>query len=105
MLHNDDFAPGQTEPEFTAGSLSGAPVGMYFLGFNLVNTDPTFTSGSLSGWNRPVDPFETGDYTLAISGAEFSAVPIPAAIWLFSSGFIALIGMRKKASKTFALSV
>ncbi len=47
-----------------------------------------------------------GDWTINLSGntANVSAVPVPAAVWLFSSGLIGLFGMRKKSSKLSALS-
>jgi len=37
--------------------------------------------------------------TSTVSWAQFSAVPVPAAVWLFGSGLIGLIGIarRKKA--------
>ena len=38
------------------------------------------------------------------SGANVSTVPVPAAIWLFGSGLIGLVGMRKKSSKVSPLS-
>ncbi len=91
----DDDGSGDFLPEFSIGSLGGDPVGMYYLAFDLFTTVPTFTSGSLSGWDRVPEPFQTGDYTLSITGAEFSAVPIPAAIWLFGSGLVALFRIRR----------
>ena len=38
-------------------------------------------------------------------GQPVSNVPVPAAVWLFGSGFIGLIGLRRKSSKNFAPSV
>jgi len=45
------------------------------------------------------------------AGAQFdnikidvSNVPVPTAVWLFGSGFIGLIGMKKKPSKVTTLS-
>ena len=97
LLFNDDASDDDYLPGFSTGSLAGTPVGIFYLAFDLYDTTPTFTSsGSLSGWNRDPYPFQTGDYTLSITGAEFSAVPIPAAIWLFGSGLLGLFGIRKR---------
>ena len=53
--------------------------------------DFTGTSGSSAGDNY---------YVWAIHDGDIGAVPVPAAVWLFGSGLIGLIGMarRKKAT-------
>jgi len=69
--------------------------------FNLC-TDDTCTSLSSFGMTEslknimPISGF--------ISTAPVTTVPIPTAIWLFGSGLIGLIGMRKNLSKTSTLS-
>jgi len=41
----------------------------------------------------------TGYYALAVRSGDVSAVPVPAAVWLFGSGLVGLVGLarRKKA--------
>ncbi len=39
-----------------------------------------------------------------LNTAPVSAVPVPAAVWMFGSGLVGLIGMRKKSSKISTLS-
>ena len=38
-------------------------------------------------------------YGLAVRGAQVSAVPIPGAVWLFSSGLLGLLGLKRKLRK------
>ena len=46
----------------------------------------------------------TGINALTINGDVVATVPVPAAVWLFGSGLVGLIGMRKKSSKVATLS-
>ncbi len=62
----------------------------YFLGF--VDTMSTFTSITISASNSG-DGIFFDNLEFGISNP--SPVPIPAAVWLFASGFIGLIGRRK----------
>ena len=39
------------------------------------------------------------NYAWAVQSGDISAVPIPAAIWLFSSGLIGLIGLARRKNK------
>ncbi len=93
-------------------------------GWLLNNTFTQLTTDGLFGTQSGTESFavETGDIfgfvaltTDSIEGtataviSNFSApaisnVPVPAAVWLFGSGLVGLIGMRKKSSKITALS-
>jgi hypothetical protein len=42
--------------------------------------------------------------SLIVNIGPVSQVPVPAAMWLFGSGLMGLIGMRKKVSKVSVLS-
>jgi len=70
------------------------------------------TVGGLSDWDRfsmifTADSETTSIFLTGVTGSQYigldnvsvSAVPVPAAVWLFGSGLIGLIGMRKKSSK------
>jgi len=78
ILFNDDGSAGNL-PQFNTGDLTGNPAGNYYLAFNLFETLPNLTAGSLSGWNRNPDPFQTGPYTLTLSGTEFPKTTVIAA--------------------------
>ncbi len=100
----DDRADGDCElpsapclPEFFAGDFAGGPTGIYYLGFSLFATDPEVGPGfPLSGWDRFPLPFQTGPYSLSLSGVEFSVVPVPAAAWLFGSALGLLGWLRRR---------
>ena len=75
ILADDDDGPDLL-PQLIVGDLSSQPAGIYILGFNLYDSDPS--ANPLTGWNRDPDPFQTGPYTLTITGSTgVSAVPGP----------------------------
>jgi hypothetical protein len=60
----------------------------------------TFQSGN-GGWNASVTnpdaaPVGTGDQTYGSFLVRTAVVPVPAAVWLFASGFIGLIGIARR---------
>jgi len=66
----------------------------------LYNINPAFTDVPLNGWDgtfTDVPDFE--NQLVKINTVTVSAVPIPAAVWLFGSGLVCLVGLgrRKKA--------
>jgi len=98
----DDDGSGGLLPQFNAGELSsaGGAAGEYFLAFNLFITNPDDIISNPptldSGWFRDPIPFQTGPYTLGLTGVETSIVPVPAAVWLFGSGLLGLIGIARR---------
>ena len=71
-LEDDD----DLQPEFFTGVLSNSPAGYYYLAYNLFSSKPTLssgTSGRLAGWARNPAPFQTGSYTLFLSGVLYEA--------------------------------
>ena len=74
ILSDDDSGPGFL-PEFAAGDLQGS-AGVYLLGISLYATQPLLTP-TLTGWNRFPFPFQTGPYTLSITGAIGVPGPLP----------------------------
>lgn len=88
VLSDDDDGPG-LRPEFFAGEVGG-PAGVYYVAFGLWDTDPTFTGGVLSGWNRNPVPFQTGDYTLNLTGTSPAAIPEPSSVVLLSTVVVGL---------------
>lgn len=79
---------------FTVDATQGAGVGGYAVSVinSMIGTTIVFTAESNSGVQDNTD----NNYGLA--GVNVSAVPIPAAAWLFVSGLLGLVGYsRKKA--------
>ncbi|OAI18628.1 hypothetical protein A1359_04530 [Methylomonas lenta] len=94
-----DTINGNYLPQFNTGDVSFLSIGTYFLGFALYDTYPIFDP--LSGWDRDPWTFQTGNYTLALTGAEFSvpaqisSVPEPTSIALLGIG-LAGMGFSRK---------
>ncbi len=51
------------------------------------------------GWQRNYDK-NNGMYAWAVQSGDVSAVPVPAAVWLFGSGLLGLIGVARRKSAT-----
>jgi hypothetical protein len=86
VLSDDDGGAGLLS-EFEVGSLSGAPIGEYFLGLT------TWSAIALDGGNIFVNPLpsQTGPYSLNLSGVgEPIDVHLPGSIWLVGIGLVAL---------------
>ncbi len=74
----------------------------YFIGFEsepvgpvVIHTDSSFAS---SGWTLD-DPGSAFNYDADATYADFtlvSQVPVPAAVWLFGSGLLGLVGMARR---------
>ena len=50
----------------------------------------------LFGWNNGMRTPGQYEYSLTIETSEISAVPVPAAVWLFGSGLIGLVGLARR---------
>ena len=100
VLYNDDVDFSDSLlPQFNPGDLSG-PAGEYFLAFNLwitapdnVNVDPPNLD---TGWLRDPNPFQTGPYTLNLTGVQTASVPEPGTLALLSLGLAGLGFIRRK---------
>jgi hypothetical protein len=89
-----------------AGDLvNGATLGRFELSFDWTTTDPLYTQAlpleidTLSSTDKSnllynTDPGLDGAVSLKIT--SMSAVPVPAAAWLFGSALIGLVGLRRK---------
>jgi len=63
--------------------------------YNLTNIHPAFGEIPLSGY---AGAFDSDNQLIKISNVSVSAVPIPAAVWLFGSGLLGLIGLARRKS-------
>ena len=98
VLFDDDVDfPDNLLPQFNPGDLSG-PAGEYFLAFNLWATAPDTVGNLDTGWDHDPGPFQTGPYTLSLTGVETAgaAVPEPSTLALLSLGLAGFGFMRRK---------
>lgn len=64
---------GDLQPEFFAGEIGGLQPGYYYLAYHLFTTKPTLSAGAtgkLMGWARNPEPYQTGAYSLFLSGTS-----------------------------------
>ena len=96
VLYSDDGGVGFL-PQFDAGDLID-PAGEYFLAFNLWATAPDTVGNLDTGWDHDPGPFQTGPYTLSLTGVETAgaAVPEPSTLALLSLGLAGFGFMRRK---------
>ena len=91
----------------------GGPADL-FLEINGLQVGPIFTATDVTGsWENWLALWNLGSATTAdirifnadtsvfpndyyIDDISFSAIPLPAAVWLFGSGFIGLIGLARR---------
>lgn len=97
VLYSDDRGEDDFLPQFDAGDLID-PAGEYFLAFNLYATAPETVGNLDTGWDHDPAPFQTGPYTLSLTGVETAgaAVPEPSTLALLSLGLAGFGFMRRK---------
>ena len=85
--------------------VAGPSITFFTLDFTAlqVTTSPTTVGVALGSFGAFGDPF-FDEYTIDnFNGAQVSVnprVPVPAAVWLFGSGLIGLIGVARRPTKT-----
>jgi hypothetical protein len=98
VQHNNCFTPDAT----SCLTISNLAMGSYIAGVSMMENE-LFVSG-LTGWQRFMTKggdFETellGDVNLNISVTGPSAVPVPAAVWLFGTALIGFVGLSRRRS-------
>jgi hypothetical protein len=66
----------------------------YYWSGTKLDSDFTWTFFFFSGVQVSIDHFSI--YGWAVRSGDVSAVPVPAAIWLFGSGLLGLIGISRR---------
>jgi len=81
------------------GPFSNIELGNYWTGTEL-NSSSVFSFGYGNG-GQVISPKDLFGFAWAVRLGDVSAVPVPAAVWLFGSGMVALLGVarRKKIRK------
>jgi hypothetical protein len=88
---NDDCIPAASNSLSSCLS-ANLQLGTYLVGVTLFSQTNTFLEGwMLSGKNQNGNAYAGLNIT-------FSAVPIPAAIWLFGTALIGFVGMSRRTS-------
>ena len=92
-----DLLGGQTLTE--ADAYSGY-VALSFVGGTLVGLDYIYTNGGGEDFNSYFDNFDDFDSLVGLwqTNANLTVVPIPAAVWMFGSGLLALAGWSRRRS-------
>ncbi len=103
LVAGDEDAPVLGDVPFTGGSSTGLD---YYLDTLVDNGDGTF--GFIIKWTAKIKQGSTFDSNISRwrlegtfdTNAATSAVPVPAAVWLFGSGLLGLVGVarRKKSA-------
>lgn len=116
LFYNTLNNKGWCNPDLSTASFCSAPQA----GYGLANSGPFIniqsnhywseTDSALNtytGWNfnfdngaqdAPEAPNNSDLYVWAVRPGDVSAVPVPAAAWLFGSGLLALLGVSRKTS-------
>ncbi len=111
---DDVLFPGPWDPGFTGidstgpGSISGLYIGTFDLGVSgnqpiarlnftlgagVSNATISMAAAAVGGtWSS----YAVGDFTNDYAGATINPVPVPAALWLFGSGLIGLVGVARR---------
>lgn len=92
---NDDCNPAASNSLSSCLSFSNLALGTYLVGvtsFNIVGIADPFADGwMLSGDNKNVVAYAGLNITI-------SAVPVPAAVWLFGTALIGFVGMARRTA-------
>lgn len=81
-----------TEPTEEGGEPSTETLGIFALTINLADAFPGFT-GTFNGASLQI---YGGGYDSGLALVGTTAVPVPAAVWLFGSGLIGLVGIARR---------
>lgn len=105
VLVDDDDGLGNL-PQFNAGDLTDPPSapGMYFLAINLFLTNPDDVVSDPptldNGWFRDPVPFQTGPYTMSLTGVSTAvpppSIPEPGMLALFGLGLVGMGVARRR---------
>jgi len=94
------FRNGEHDPTFAADATFDLVIDRGLItestvNYSLVNVFATDLTGTTFEFMN-LNAIDTDDYRFYISAMEVIAVPVPAAVWLFGSGLIGLIGIARR---------
>ncbi|PPD35544.1 MAG: hypothetical protein CTY19_00380 [Methylomonas sp.] len=94
---NGDFIDGSLS---NTGPFSSLQLGTYWFGTEYAPDAANFAWSFLTDFGLQTDSLKSnGGFAIAVRNGDVAPIPVPAAAWLFGSGLLGLVGMRRnKAS-------
>jgi hypothetical protein len=90
---NGDYIDGSLS---NTGPFSSLELGTYWSGTEYAPDAANFAWSFLTDFGLQTDSLKTdGGYAIAVRNGDVAPIPVPAAAWLFGSGLLGLLGLRR----------
>jgi hypothetical protein len=94
---NGDYIDGSLS---NTGPFSSLQLGVYWFGTEYAPDSAHFAWSFLTDIGLQTDSLKSGSgFAIAVRNGDVAPVPVPAAMWLFGSGLLGLLGQRRAKSK------